>query len=150
MSLNEKMTALADAVREKVSYQDKLSINDMTVCVKSIFPAFYSFANGSGGQYLTFEQVPFECDLVSVMLRWGIGNLGNNEVYSVFYNGATSDSRYRKRNGTSYQPYNVSNTVKVTNEKNADSTYTVKIYCDGCIFNSSQTYVAFLAKKEED
>lgn len=150
MSVNEKMTALADAIREKSRYKDKLTVDNMTVCVKSIFPAFYSYANGSGGAYLTFEQVPFECDLISIMLRWGIGNLGNNEVYSVFYNGATTDSRYRKKNGSSGSPYNVSNTVKVMNTKNEDGSYTVKIYCDGCTFSSAQPYVAFLAKREVD
>lgn len=146
MSINEKMTALADAIREKSGRTDMLSIDDMITCVNGIFPAFYSFANGSGGVYLTFERVPFECNLVSIMLRWGIGNLGSNEVYSVFYNGATSDSRYRKRNGSSTSPYNVSDTVKVTNTENEDGTYNVKIYCDGCVFSSAQPYVAFLAR----
>ena len=145
MSINEKMTALADAIREKSGCTDTLSIDDMITCVNGIFPAFYAFANGSGGAYFTFENVPFECNLVSVMLRWGIGNLGNNEVYSVFYNGASSDSRYRKRNGSSTTPYNVPDTVKVTNTKNEDGTYNVKIYCDGCIFSSAQPYVVFLA-----
>lgn len=145
MSVNSEMTLLANAVREKTGYTGKMTISDMAEKVGEIFSAFYSFTYGSGGEYLTFENVPFECGLVSIMLRWGIGNINGNDVYSVFYNGSSADSRYRKRNGTSTTPYNVSGTVKVTSTKNEDSTYTVKIYCDGCLFNKNQTYVVFLA-----
>ena len=125
------------------------TVENLADCADSIFPAFYSFTNGSGGTYFTFYQVPFECNLVSVMLRWGMGNLSKNDVYSVFYNGKTADSRYRKKADTGNNtPYNVSNAVVVTNTKDENGTYTVKIYCDGCIFNSAQQYIVFLAKKQ--
>ena len=141
-------TAYAILKTKGATLPTEQTVENLADCVDTIFPAFYSYTAGSGNEYLTFEQVPFECDLVSIMLRWGIGNLSNNEVYSVFYNGATSDSRYRKRNGTSSVPYNVSNTVVVTNTPDSNGTYTVKIYCDGCKFNSAQQYVCFLARKQ--
>lgn len=149
MSVNEKMTAIANAVRSKTGTTSALTLDGMTEKINGIFSAFYSYTPGSGNAYLTFEQVPFSVDLVSIILRWGINNLNSDDVYSVFYNGATSDSRYRKRNGTSSVPYNVSNAVVVTNTPDANGTYTVKIYCDGCIFNNSQQYVCFLAKRQE-
>lgn len=149
MSVYDKMTALADAIRTKSGTTQALTLDGMTEKINGVFSAFYSYTNGSGNEYLTFEQVPFECDLVSVMIRWGIGNLNNEDIYSVFYNGATADSRYRKKeknNGNN--PYNVSNTVVVTNEPDSNGTYTVKIYCDGCVFSSIMQYVCFLAKKQ--
>lgn len=149
MSIKTSLTSLASAVRAKTGTSAQMTIDEMAQKVGGIFSAFYSYTNGSGGTYFTFNQVPFECNLVSVMLRWGIGNLSKDDVYSVFYNGKTSDSRYRKKaadgNNT---PYNVSNSVVVKNIKDEKGTYTVKIYCDGCIFNSAQQYIVFLAKKE--
>ena len=124
------------------------TVENLADCADTIFPAFYSYTSGSGNEYLTFEQVPFECNLISIIMRWGISNLSNNEVYSVFYNGSTADSRYRKRNGSSTTPYNVSNAVVVTNAPDSNGTYTVRIYCDGCKFNSTQQYVCFIAKKQ--
>lgn len=125
------------------------TVENLAECADTIFPAFYSYVTANGSQYLIFEQVPFECNLVSVVARWGIGNLSNNEIYTVFYNGATSDSRYRKKSSSSGNtPYNVSNTVVVTNEPDSNGTYTVKIYCDGCVFSSIMQYVCFLAKKQ--
>lgn len=125
------------------------TVENLADSADTIFPAFYSYTVGSGNEYLTFEQVPFECDLVSIMLRWGIGNLSNNQIYSVFYSGSgKNQNRYRKKNGTSNQPYNVDNNVVVTNTPDTNGTYTVKIYCDGCIFNNPQQYVCFLAKKQ--
>lgn len=149
MNAFDKLKALADAIRSKTGKSQALTLDDMATEVSGIFLAFYSYMNGSGNGYLTVNQVPFECNLVSVMLRWGIGNLNIEDVYTVFYNGATSDSRYRKKSSsTGNVPYNVSNTVVVTNTPDSNGTYTVKIYCDGCIFNSSQPYVVFLAKKQ--
>lgn len=148
MSLKSSLTNLASAVRTKTGTTDAMTIDEMTQKVNGIFSAFYSFTNGSGEAYFTFKQVPFECNLVSVMLRWGIGNLSKDDVYSVFYNGKTSDSRYRKKAAAGNNtPYNVSESVMVTNTPDSKGTYTVKIYCDGCIFNSAQQYIVFLAKK---
>ena len=149
ISIKTSLTALASAVRAKTGTSAQMTIDEMTQKVGGIFSAFYSYTNGSGDAYFTFNQVPFECNLVSVMLRWGMGNLSKNDVYSVFYNEKTADSRYRKKaDDGNNTPFNVSNSVVVTNTKDEKGTYTVKIYCDGCIFNSSQPYVVFLAKKE--
>lgn len=149
MSLQSSLTALASAVRSKSGTDETLTIDEMTEKVNGIFPAFYSYMNGSGNGYLTVNQVPFECNLVSVMLRWGIGNLNSEDIYTVFYNGKTADSRYRKKEANNGNvPYNISNTVAVTNTPDSNGTYTVKIYCDGCVFNSVQQYIVFLAKKE--
>lgn len=151
MSIDTTMTALADAIRSKTGVNKSMTLETMAAKVNSIFPAFYTHTGGSGTAYLTFNQVPFECDLVSIMLRWGMGNLSAGEVYTVFFNGSSSDSRYRKcaiyTDGHRY-PYNVSNTVKVTNTLDSNGTYTVKIYCDGCVFSGSQAYVCFLSKKQ--
>ena len=108
MSLQSSLTALASAVRSKSGTDETLTIDEMTEKVNGIFPAFYSYMNGSGNGYLTVNQVPFECNLVSVMLRWGIGNLNSEDIYTVFYNGKTADSRYRKKEANNGNvPYNI-------------------------------------------
>lgn len=144
--LKSSMFGLAETIRGKTGETAQMSIAEMTTRVSEIFPAFYFYGNGDGSTLMTFEQVPFEIDLVSIMFRWGIGSLKKNEVYSVFYNGATEDSRYRKKADNNI-PYNVSNTVVVTSTADGNGTYTIKIKCDDCTFTANDPYVVFLARK---
>lgn len=124
-----------------------LTVENLADCADTIFPAFYSYTNGSGGQYLTFNQVPFAPDLVSLMIVWGINSssMVNGSVYSAWY--TSEHNRYRERISSTNTPQERDNAVTLTNTADENGTYTVSVYCNGSTFPSGMQYMCFLGKK---
>ena len=79
MSVNSKMTAIADAIREKTGGTDALTLDGMAAAIPEVFAAgfgageaaqkavcFQATVLGSGTQYLSLE-IPFEPDYFTVL-----------------------------------------------------------------------------------
>ena len=79
MSVNSKMTAIADAIREKTGGTDALTLDGMAAAIPEVFSAgfgageaaqkalcFQATVLGSGTQYLSLE-IPFEPDYFTVL-----------------------------------------------------------------------------------
>ena len=79
MSVNSKMTAIADAIREKTGGTDALTLDGMAAAIPEVFAAgfgageaaqkavcFQTTVLGSGTQYLSLE-IPFEPDYFTVL-----------------------------------------------------------------------------------
>ncbi len=154
MSLNEKMTALANAVRTKSGTTQALTLDGMTEKVNGVFSAFYSLAWGSGATTQTFYQVPFAPDIVSMQMQYGIGNLENcigsdknkSAVFSVEV--IPGFARARKAIYGTRTPQEITSGVTVTSTADDNGTYTVSVYSAGSIFYDEQTYICMLGKKQ--
>lgn len=151
MSVNEKMTALANAVRTKSGTTQALTLDGMTEKINGVFSAFYSYTRGSGNAHQIFYQVPFEANLVSMIIRWGIQNdvMVNKSVFAVFYSptGNRCKEKIFNSNGTpNGTPQEREGVVTVTSTADGNGTYTVDVYCNGSVFPSEMDYICFLGK----
>lgn len=148
MSVKTTLTALANAVRIKSGTTGTLTLDGMTDKVNGIFSAFYTLTNGSGSATHTFYQVPFEPDLVSMIIQWGITNsvMTNKTVFSVLV--VPGFNRYREKIDSTGTPQERQNGVTLTSEADGNGTYTVSVTCSGSTFPSGMQYICFLGKSK--
>lgn len=146
MSIKTTLTALANAVRTKSGTTGTLTLDGMTEKVNGIFSAFYTLTNGSGSTTHTFYQVPFEPDLVSMIIQWGINAdvMTNNTVFSVLV--VPGYNRHRRKIDKSGTPQEIPDSVTVTSAADGNGTYTVNVTCSGSTFPSGMQYICFLGK----
>lgn len=146
MSIKTTLTALANAVRTKSGTTGTLTLDGMTEKVNGIFSAFYTQTNGSGSTTHTFYQVPFEPDLVSMIIKWGINNeaMTANTVFSVLV--VPGFNRHRRRISGTNTPQEINDSVTVTSAADSNGTYTVNVTCSGSTFPSRMPYICFLGK----
>ena len=156
LSINEKMTAIANAIRSKTGTTGTLTLDGMTEKVNGIFSAFYTLTNGSGKATQTFYQIPFAPDIVSIQIKYGIGNLedyikddqNKTAVFTVEI--IPGFARGRKAIHGTRVPQEIISNITVTSVADGNGTYTVSVYAGGSTFYDKQPLICFLAKSRGD